>query len=60
MTSAPIAISGLTYLERLGKLWRVFGAGWHRRVISIRIEACAMTGQLEAQPPDDGAVCTPE
>ena len=46
----------LIYLERLGKLWRVFGAGWHRRVISIRIEACAMTGQLEAQPPDDGCL----
>jgi lysozyme family protein len=46
----------LKYLQRLGRLWRIFGAGWHRRVVSIRIEACAMTGQLEAQPPDDGCL----
>ncbi len=46
----------LEYLQRLGKLWRVFGEGWRRRVTSIRIEARAMTGQLEAQAPDDGSL----
>jgi lysozyme family protein len=29
----------LKYLQRLGRLWRVFGTGWRRRVASIRIEA---------------------
>ena len=46
----------LKYLQRLGRLWRVFGAGWQRRVVSIRVEARGMTGQLEAQPPDDGCL----
>ena len=46
----------LKYLQRLGRLWRVFGAGWRRRVNSIRIEARAMTGQLEPQAPDDGSL----
>ena len=46
----------LKYLQRLGRLWRVFGAGWQRRVVSIRVEARGMTGQLEAQPPDDGCM----
>lgn len=43
----------LEYLQRLGRLWRVFGAGWRRRVTSIRLEALAMTGKLEALPPMD-------
>ncbi len=43
----------LEYLQRLGRLWRVFGAGWRRRVASIRLEARAMTGQLEAPPASD-------
>ncbi len=46
----------LKYLQRLGRLWRVFGAGWRRRVISIRADAHAMAGQFEAQPPDDGCL----
>ncbi len=46
----------LKYLQCLGRLWRVFGAGWRRRVTSIRIDSRAMTGQLEAQPPDDGCL----
>ncbi len=46
----------LEYLQRLGRLWRVFGAGWRRRVTSIRLEARAMTGRLEAQAPDDGSL----
>ncbi len=43
----------LEFLQRLGKLWRVFGAGWRRRVMSIRIEARAMSGRVEAQIPSD-------
>ena len=39
----------LKYLQRLGRLWRVFGTGWARRVASIRLEARAMTGHIEAQ-----------
>ena len=46
----------LQYLQRLGRLWRVFGTGWRRRVASIRIEARAMTGHLEAQPLYDGSL----
>jgi hypothetical protein len=46
----------LEYLQRLGRLWRVFGLGWRRRVGGIRIDARAMTGQLEANPPDDGTL----
>ncbi len=46
----------LEFLRRLGRLWRVFGVGWRRRVASIRVEACAMSGQTEAQLPDDGSL----
>jgi lysozyme family protein len=46
----------LDYLKRLGRLWRVFGSGWGRRVNSIRVEARAMAGQLEPQVPDDGSL----
>jgi lysozyme family protein len=32
----------LGFLEGLGRLWRVFGTGWRRRVMGIRAEAHAM------------------
>src|SRR5208282_6899486 len=34
----------LAYLQRLGRLWRVFGAGWRRRVAGIRNDAHLLTG----------------
>ena len=34
----------LAYCKRLGKLWRVFGAGWNRRIQSIRVDALNMGG----------------
>ncbi len=43
----------LEFLQRLGRLWRVFGAGWRRRVQSICAEARAMSGHVEAQIPSD-------
>ncbi len=35
----------LAYLQRLGRLWRVFGTGWRRRVAGIRSEAHRMAGE---------------
>lgn len=46
----------LEFLQRLGKLWRVFGPGWRRRVNGIRIDARSMAGRPEAQEPEDGAL----
>ncbi|MBJ7533416.1 peptidoglycan-binding protein [Rhodomicrobium vannielii ATCC 17100] len=43
----------LAFLQRLGRLWRVFGTGWARRVAGIRIDARTMAGQPEAQLPFD-------
>lgn len=38
----------LSFLQRLGRLWRVFGAGWRRRVAGIRSEAHVMsTGEAD-------------
>ena len=34
----------LAYCKRLGKLWRVFGAGWNRRIQSVRVDALNMEG----------------
>lgn len=34
----------LSFLQGLGRLWRVFGAGWRRRVDGIRNDAHLMTG----------------
>lgn len=34
----------LAFLQGLGRLWRVFGLGWRRRVAGIRAEAKAMAG----------------
>ncbi len=46
----------LEFLRRLGRLWRVFGVGWHRRVNSICLEAQAMAGQVVTQAPNDGSL----
>jgi lysozyme family protein len=35
----------LAFLQRLGRLWRVFGAGWRRRVAGIRELAHLMASQ---------------
>ena len=34
----------LAFLQGLGRLWRVFGAGWRRRVAGVRNEAHLMAG----------------
>jgi lysozyme family protein len=43
----------LDFLQRLGRLWRVFGAGWRRRVLSIGVQARAMAGGAETQISSD-------
>jgi hypothetical protein len=43
-----ICDSRLGFLQQTGRLWRVFGLGWRRRVAGIRLEAYRMAG---AQPP---------
>ncbi|MFZ1109490.1 MAG: glycosyl hydrolase 108 family protein [Rhodomicrobium sp.] len=43
----------LEFLQRLGRLWRVFGAGWRRRVLSISAQARAMAGRVETETPSD-------
>ncbi len=40
----------LAFLERLGHLWRVFGAGWSRRVAGVRHEAHVMAGEATVAP----------
>ena len=34
----------LAFLKQTGRLWRVFGQGWRRRVAGIRVDAHAMAG----------------
>ncbi len=46
----------LAYLERLGRLWRVFGPGWRRRVEGIRAAANRMAGRADAVEADDGSL----
>jgi hypothetical protein len=45
----------LAFDQRLGRLWRVFGAGWARRISSIRLAAHAMAepSTYTPPPPDD-------
>jgi lysozyme family protein len=43
----------LAFLQHLGRLWRVFGAGWRRRVEGIRNEARVMAGESVARTPHD-------
>jgi lysozyme family protein len=46
----------LAFLRGLGRLWRVFGAGWRRRVQSIRENARLMAGQSVTVAPHDNAL----
>ncbi len=43
----------LAFLQRLGRLWRVFGTGWRRRVAGIRNEAHLMAGNAAPEQPLD-------
>jgi hypothetical protein len=43
----------LTFLRGLGRLWRVFGAGWSRRVADIRNHANLMAGNSVTVVPHD-------
>ena len=52
----PYCDERLEYLQRLGRLWRVFGAGWRRRVAGIKAEAHRMAGNPEAETEDDGSL----
>ena len=40
----------LAFLQRLGRLWHVFGAGWRRRVVGIKTQAHALAASAP-QPP---------
>jgi lysozyme family protein len=46
----------LAFLKGLGRLWRVFGAGWRRRVAGIRNEAHLMAGTSVTVEPHDGSL----
>jgi lysozyme family protein len=44
----------LAFLQGLGRLWRVFGAGWRRRVQGVREEAHLMAGESVTVAPHGG------
>lgn len=47
----------LAFLQQTGRLWRVFGAGWRRRVAGIRQTAHIMAGHVvEPQPAPDSSI----
>jgi lysozyme family protein len=46
----------LAFLRRLGRLWRVFGAGWRRRVAGIRSDAHAMAGSPGVRESSDSSL----
>jgi lysozyme family protein len=46
----------LTFLQGLGRLWRVFGAGWLRRVQAIRNDAHLMSGRSVTVAPHDSSL----
>lgn len=46
----------LAFLQGLGRLWRVFGAGWRRRVAGIRNDAHLMAGHSVTIAPHDLAL----
>ena len=46
----------LTFLRGLGRLWRVFGAGWSRRVAGIRNQAHLMAGNSVTVVPHDSSL----
>jgi lysozyme family protein len=46
----------LQFLQRLGRLWRVFGAGWRRRIEGIRRDAHLMAGKIVSIAPHDSSL----
>ena len=46
----------LAFLQGLGRLWRVFGTGWRRRVAGIRDEAHLMAGTNITVGPHDSSL----
>ncbi len=46
----------LAFLQRLGRLWRVFGTGWRRRVAGIRDQAHLMAGTSITVTPHDSSL----
>ncbi len=46
----------LAFLQGLGRLWRVFGAGWRRRVQGIRNDAHVMAGESVIRTPHDDSL----
>ncbi len=46
----------LAFLQGLGRLWRVFGAGWRRRVEGIRNDAHLMSGRSVTVIPHSNAL----
>ncbi|MGC1585408.1 MAG: peptidoglycan-binding protein, partial [Rhodomicrobium sp.] len=46
----------LEFLQGLGRLWRVFGAGWRRRIGGIRNQAHLMTGKSVTVEPHDNSL----
>jgi lysozyme family protein len=46
----------LAFLKSLGRLWRVFGAGWRRRVQGVREDAHLMAGQSVTVAPLGGGL----
>jgi lysozyme family protein len=45
----------LAFVQSLGRLWRVFGVGWSRRVTAIRAAANAMAGGATTEAEDTTA-----
>ena len=52
----PFCDLRLGFLQGLGRLWRVFGAGWRRRVAGIRNEAHLMAGTSVTVVPHDNSL----
>ena len=46
----------LAFLQGLGRLWRVFGTGWRRRIAGIRNEAHLMAGESVTIAPHDSSL----
>ncbi len=46
----------LAFLQGLGRLWRVFGAGWRRRIAGIRNQAHLMAGKSVTVEPHDSSL----
>jgi len=46
----------LAFLQGLGRLWRVFGAGWRRRIAGVRNDAHLMAGESVTLAPHDSSL----